>query len=220
MNIHSASTLWKITAPLVATLALVAIASAQPPGDRPPGDGPRGPADRLRAALDANGDHELDAAELDGAAKALRSLDQDGDGRIGRHEFGPPLPPRPPQFDERGPEARPPRDGRPEGRRPRDGGRPDGPPARPRRESPPGPPGGAGGTQGGGPGPSPERFVTRALSFDADGDGKLDRDELTSFAAEVATRMRGGGERFRGDGPPRRGPPDSAPEGDRPMPPE
>ena len=52
---------------------------------------------------------------------------------------------------------------------------------------------GRGGPGGGGPGgpPSPERFVEHAMKFDADGDGKLDRDELTKFAEEIQ-RMRGG----------------------------
>ena len=52
---------------------------------------------------------------------------------------------------------------------------------------------GGGGPGGGGPGgpPSPERFVEHAMKFDADGDGKLDRDELTKFAGEIQ-RMRGG----------------------------
>ena len=49
------------------------------------------------------------------------------------------------------------------------------------------------GPGGGGPcgPPSPERFVEHAMKFDADGDGKLDRDELTKFAEEIH-RMRGG----------------------------
>lgn len=73
-----------------------------------------------------------------------------------------------------------------------------------------GPPGGPGGPGGEGPGgerrgpPSPEQFVERAMSFDADGDGKLDRSELTKFAEEMrAMRMRGGpggGEGSRGGG--------------------
>ena len=61
------------------------------------------------------------------------------------------------------------------------------------------PPEGRGGPEGGGPGgqrrgpPSPERFVEHAMEFDADGDGKLDRSELTKFAEEMhAMRMRGG----------------------------
>ena len=41
--------------------------------------------------------------------------------------------------------------------------------------------------------PSPERMVEHAMTFDADGDGKLDRAELTKFAEEIqAMRMRGG----------------------------
>ena len=49
------------------------------------------------------------------------------------------------------------------------------------------------GPGGGGPGgpPSPERFIEHAMEFDADGDGKLDRGELTKFAEEIH-RMRGG----------------------------
>jgi hypothetical protein len=51
-----------------------------------------------------------------------------------------------------------------------------------------GPPGG----QRRGP-PSPERFVEHAMEFDADGDGKLDRSELTKFAEDRhAKRMSGG----------------------------
>lgn len=65
--------------------------------------------------------------------------------------------------------------------------------------------------------PSPERMVEHAMTFDADGDGKLDRTELTKFAEEMqAMRMRGGpggqggGGRGKGQGagrgPGRRGP--------------
>jgi hypothetical protein len=81
-----------------------------------------------------------------------------------------------------------------------------GPPGGPRG----GPPGGPGGERRGPP--SPEQFVERARSFDADGDGKLDRTELTKFGEEMAARrMRGGPGGPEGpDGPrgggPRRGP--------------
>jgi len=67
-----------------------------------------------------------------------------------------------------------------------------------------GPPGG----QRRGP-PSPERFVEHAMSFDSDGDGKLDRSELTKFAEEIQTmRARGGrGGSQGGEGGQRRGGP-------------
>ena len=80
--------------------------------------------------------------------------------------------------------------------------RPDGPPDRGgpaegaggAREGRGGP-GGQGGPREmrGGPGgpPSPERLVEHAMSFDADGDGKLDRSELMKFAEDMQ-RMRGG----------------------------
>ncbi|MFM8496638.1 MAG: hypothetical protein ACKOEM_14145 [Planctomycetia bacterium] len=62
-----------------------------------------------------------------------------------------------------------------------------GPPGGPRS----GPPGGPGGERRGPP--SPEQFIDRAMTFDADGDGKLDRTELRKFAEEMqAMRMRGG----------------------------
>jgi hypothetical protein len=73
------------------------------------------------------------------------------------------------------------------------------------------------GPGGGGPGgpPSPERFVEHAMRFDADGDGKLDRDELTKFAEEIQ-RMRGGpgGSRGGPGGPGERGGP-GGPGGER-----
>ena len=91
-----------------------------------------------------------------------------------------------------------------------------------------GPPegGGPSGGQRRGP-PSPERFVEHAMSFDADGDGKLDRAELTKFAEEFA-RMRGGpggqgggpaGGRGQGRGGPG-GPPGAGDGGDRPVRPQ
>jgi len=212
------SMIWLAAVPAV---ALATATVAQPP-DGPPEDRPRGPSDRLRAALDANGDFELDESEIENAAAALRALDKDGNGRIDRHEFRPPMPPPPREFGGRGgPEGRPPREGGGEFRRPREGERPEGPPGeRPRRERPEGPPrerpdgppreGGGPRGRGPGEGPSPERFVERAMSFDADDDGKLDREELGRFAEEMMSRMRAGmAERMKGDGPPRRGPPDS-----------
>lgn len=72
------------------------------------------------------------------------------------------------------------------------------------------PPQGGPGGQRHGP-PSPERMVEHAMTFDADGDGKLDRAELTKFAEELhSMRGRGGpggpggrpdGQGGRSDGP-------------------
>ena len=59
------------------------------------------------------------------------------------------------------------------------------------------------GPGGGGPGgpPSPERFVEHAMKFDADGDGKLDREELTKFAEEIQQMRVGPGGRGGPGGP-------------------
>jgi len=159
----------------------------EPPPRRegPPG-GRRPPPDPLREALDANHDHELDADEIKNAAAALALLDEDGDGRISERELMPPPP--------RGFEGRLPRDRRgPDGAAPSEAdGR--GPRERPGFRPPEG-----------GERPSPERFVTRAMSFDADGDGKLDRGELEKLAGEMMSRMRGGPEAGRRGPPPPRG---------------
>lgn len=202
----------------LAVLALITSVVAQPPGP-PPGQ-PGGPPlpehrDPLRRALDTNGDHELDKDEIAKAAESLAKLDTDSDGRISREE----LFPRPPEFQPRGPGEReragppgqfggfrgPPREGE------------TGPPPPPPGESREGPPprGGEGFRPPGAPpgeGPSPERFVERAMSFDGDGDGKLDKAELGKFAEAMMGRMRPGGEGFRREPPPRPGP--VAPGGD------
>lgn len=197
-------------------LAIAAAAAlAQPPAEGPDDRGPgprrgerRGPPPSpVVEALDADGNHEISAEEIANAAEALKKLDTDGDGKLTPQEFQP----------------RPPRDrlGRPGGDRP-DGDRPEGdrPDGRPRfrRGDGDGPgPRGPGGPFGRGPDgppgpPNPERFVEHALTFDADDDGKLDRDELLKFAQEMTDRRR----RFGGPGP--RGPeddPDAPPPDDR-----
>lgn len=183
----------------VAALALTTVAVAQPPEGGPPDRGPDGPPrDPLRAALDADGDHALSADEIKHAASAIARLDRNGDGRIDHEEFRPPRPPRrgPPEDGDQ--TRRPPRDAAGPARGPRPEGRPP-------REF--------GGPRPGGP--SPERFVERALAFDADGDGKLDRAEIEKFAGEIQQRMRGG----RGPGGPG-GPAEGGPRPERPQQPE
>ncbi|MCA9173229.1 MAG: hypothetical protein KDB14_01955 [Planctomycetales bacterium] len=63
---------------------------------------------------------------------------------------------------------------------------------------------GGGGFGPGGERPSPEAFVTRALEFDANQDGKLDKAELEKMAAEMGARggRGGGGREGRGGGRP------------------
>jgi hypothetical protein len=175
-------------------------------GERPgPRDGERpGPRDfgfrmsPLMIALDTNRDGELSAEEITQAIVALKTLDKNGDGVIDREELRPQPPfgadrergPRPrgeraadadrPRPDaERAQRAEGEREPRPEGERgPRgEGDRGPGP------EGDRGPRGrGPGGFRGpgefGGPRMDPERFVDRLMESDADGDGKLSREEL------------------------------------------
>ncbi len=62
-----------------------------------------------------------------------------------------------------------------------------------------GPDAGPGGRGPDGP-PNPEMMIEMAMRFDADGDGKLSREELTKFAHEMA-RRRGGEGNPQGRGP-------------------
>lgn len=65
-----------------------------------------------------------------------------------------------------------------------------------------GPQGQRGMGQPGADGPNPERMVEHAMQFDADGDGKLSREELLKFATEITSRqMPGGMGRGRGQNP-------------------
>jgi hypothetical protein len=204
------------------------LAHAQPPEGRDgPPPPPPGRGDALRAALDVNGDHELDADEIKNASVNLAKADRNGDGRIDHDEFRPPAPPMPRgEGGFRGPPPRdgefrgpPPREGEFRGPPPRpgeDGGPPrEGPPREgPPREGPPNRDGASPGERRPPPdgGPSPERFVERAMSFDADGDGKLDRAELERFAGEFMQRMQGPGRGPRPGPRPGAGPgPDGGP---------
>ena len=182
----------------ILVVGIVGVAMSQPPEGRdgPPrrpengGDHHHPPHDQLREALDADHDHQLSAEEIKNATAAILSLDTNNDGMLTDDEFRPPMPPGGPEG--RGPEGRGPEGRGPEGRGP-EGRGPEG------RGAPGGP-------------PSPERLVERAMTFDTDGDGKLDKNELTKFAEEMMSRMRPGGPPREG----RSGPPGNSGSGERP----
>lgn len=191
-------------------LVTAAIAVGQPPeggrgrGERD-GAGPgrggdfRPPPNPVVEALDTDGDHVISAEELKNASASLAKLDVNKDGKLTEEETRP----RPPegrgpggpgpngQGAQRGPRgdqqsgSRAPGDqpgarGRGGDRGPNNRG-PEG-----RNQDPRGPEG-PGGPQ------NHERFLEHAMEFDADKDGKLNRDELTQFAKSMAER-RGGPE--------------------------
>ena len=187
----------------ILVVGIVGVAMSQPPEGRngPPrrpengGDHHHPPHDQLREALDADHDHQLSAEEIKNATAAILSLDTNNDGMLTDDEFRPPMPPGGPEGrgpEGRGPEGRGPEGRGPEGRGP-EGRGPEG------RGAPGGP-------------PSPERLVERAMTFDTDGDGKLDKNELTKFAEEMMSRMRPGGPPREG----RSGPPGNSGSGERP----
>lgn len=185
-----------------------------PPRSR---DGRQGPPPcPLMQALDTNHDHVLSAEEIANAPAALKKLDKNGDGKLSEDEL---RPAGPPERERRGPAERGRRRSGP------DRARPDGPDE--------GGPGGAGGDRGGPPdddragprgfgrgrgdgpdgpgrrvarGPSAQRLVEHAMHFDADGDGKLSRDELLKFAKDFARHARGGRGGPGGPGGPGGGP--------------
>jgi hypothetical protein len=146
---------------------------------------PGGPGGAMRippvmSALDADGDGVLSSKEIRKAAVSLRTLDANKDGDLTGEEMQP-------AFGGPGGPGGP-------------GGGPGGPGGAGGPGGGPGGPGGAGGPGGfgGGPGgaeaaqggtaalhPGPEGFVTRALEFDKDNDGKLDKDELAELAKNL-----------------------------------
>ena len=71
----------------VALSASTVLATAQDQNrDRPPGGRPMSP---IIAALDADKDGEISAAEIANAAVALKALDKNGDGKLTGEEFRP-----------------------------------------------------------------------------------------------------------------------------------
>ncbi|MDM8552010.1 hypothetical protein QUF72_18140 [Desulfobacterales bacterium HSG2] len=65
----------------------------RPDGDRPGRRPPRGGGPLMRV-LDIDRDGQLSADEMENAAEALKTLDKNGDGILGRDELRPPRPPR------------------------------------------------------------------------------------------------------------------------------
>lgn len=188
---------------LVGTLSV----SAQPPGGGrpggggPPGGGPPGQHggqgggnNAVLAAIDADGDHVISAAEIMNAAAALKSLDRNNDGQLTSEEVhaGEGRP------DQRGGREgeRGGREGQRGGREGQAGGRPGGPP----------PQGGQGGP--GGP-PTAEEFMQHAMTFDTDKDGTLNQAELKKMSEAVVKEMSQhgppGGHGGPGGGEPREG---------------
>ena len=146
---------------------------AREPGERPgpprgqdargPGAGFRRPQMPLMTALDADRDGEISAKEIENAVEALKKLDKDGDGTLSREELRPEFP---------GP-------GGPGGFGM--GGGPGGPGDFRRG----GGPGGPGDFRRG---PDPGDFVERLMSQDANGDGKVTKDELPEPMQRVIER--------------------------------
>ena len=192
-----------IAATCVATTSLSGW--AQPPEGPPPGGpgapgragGPGGPGEPGRSggpprfpimeALDADGNREISAEEIAGAAEALKSLDKNNDGKLTRDEF---LPERRRGGERAG-------QGGPEGRRTRSQGRDERPgaggPGERGGDGGAGGPGGRGAAPGGdgargAAGPSSEKIVARFMKFDDDGDEELSRDELPERMHRVFDR--------------------------------
>ncbi|MEE3369965.1 MAG: hypothetical protein VX346_11530 [Planctomycetota bacterium] len=149
---------------------------------------------RILARHDRDENGKLDRTELQNmAAEASRRSGRGGFGGRDRGGFGGGRGERDrggfggrPGGREGGRGFGPPDEGRrgPRGFDDPEGGRGFGPPDEGRR--------GPGGRFGGGP-PAPEQFVERALEFDANKDGKLDRDELRKLAEGMSQRFGRGG---------------------------
>ena len=75
-----------LTTLAVALASAFAVNAQEKPAD---GQTPRRPGNPLIAALDANGDGTIDAAEINNAPAALRKLDKNSDGKITREELRP-----------------------------------------------------------------------------------------------------------------------------------
>jgi EF hand domain-containing protein len=186
------------------------------PPQGPPRRGRMGrPPNPLMEALDTNHDGTLSAEEIANASASLKKLDKNGDGKLTPDELRPARRQGNRRPGRRGPDDEGPGPGGPRGNfgpgaRDGDSGPPQGgrgePGDRPGPDDGPPDQGGPGRRPGGF---SAERMVEHAMKFDADGDGKLSREELAQFAQECARHQareqggRGPGRGFAGpNGPP------------------
>jgi Ca2+-binding EF-hand superfamily protein len=182
------------------------------PRQGPPRGGRYGrPPNPLMDALDTNHDGQLSAEEIANAPASLKKLDKNGDGKLTADELRPRRPSgRSRRAGRRGPDDEGSGSGGPRGNfgpgaRGGDFGPPDGgrgePGDRPGADD--GPPNQGGPGRGPGGGFSAERMVQHAMQFDVDGDGKLSRNELASFAQECARHQarEGAGRGRNFDGP-------------------
>ena len=82
---------WAAAAGLLCVFAYLTIAEAQGPGGRGgrPEGGPMAIPFPLMQALDADGDGELSAKEIENATVALKTLDKDKNGKLSREEIFP-----------------------------------------------------------------------------------------------------------------------------------
>src|SRR4051812_3165760 len=82
------SSSWSAATILIALASPTTFAQGPRPGGPEGRGGPPGGM-AVIAALDADGDGELSAGEIDNAAKALRALDKNKDGKLTRDELLP-----------------------------------------------------------------------------------------------------------------------------------
>jgi hypothetical protein len=177
---------------MMTMLALGAAAlavNAQDAGGPPPPDGPGGPGvngrrpppSPLFMALDVNHDGVIDADEIANAPAALKALDKNGDGKLTQDELRPPRPENAANGDVNDP---------------------------PRWDGPGGGHGGPPGVNGRRPPPDP---LMQAL--DVNHDGVIDADEIANAAAALKMLdANGDGKLTRDEQRPPRPPQDGDPE--------
>jgi hypothetical protein len=76
----------------VISAATLSLSAQEAAPTAPPAGEHRRPASPVMAALDANGDGVVDAAEIANAANALAALDKNGDGQLTKDELRPARP--------------------------------------------------------------------------------------------------------------------------------